>query len=97
MKPHYYAALTRQEDGQVMMTPGGPLSSYGLAIERHAEELSRMATIRPPKYERRVLLDLGTLNFTEEEAMQRVLMDDPVLKAVFELGRRMGWSEGRTA
>jgi hypothetical protein len=43
---------------------------------------------RDPYWRPTVLLDLGTLDLTDEDEARRLLTADPILRAVYELGRQ---------
>jgi hypothetical protein len=95
----YYAAKV-DLGGNLREVPGPPCDTYDKAMDVHVSEIGRQAwpvVIRPRqngKPDRRVLLDLGTVPIPGEIAdVAAVLHNDPVLKAVFELGRRVGRRE----
>lgn len=94
----YYAARVHDSvDGQrdtVMVQETHP--DYGAAMNVHvrrsmreaASTLSADGTPRRAHWRDTVLLDLGTIENLDGWALRRLLDLDPVLRAIFELGRR---------
>lgn len=64
----------------------GPFPTYTAAMDDHARHAA-MTTLSLPG-ETQVLLNLGSISATDD--LSELLRTDPVLKMVFELGRRMG-------
>ncbi|WP_052956753.1 hypothetical protein [Mycolicibacter heraklionensis] len=63
----------------------GPFPTYADAIGDHVGVARRIAGGLPAA---QVLLDVGSVGMLNERATRRLLMTDPFLSAVFELGRR---------
>lgn len=71
----------------------GPFSTYSQAAKVGADFLAWHAVALEHRPKFAVLLDLTNLNMNEDET-RLLLATDPAIKAVFELGRRIGRSEG---
>lgn len=85
MSAAYYAALVH---GKQVIVLSGPHPTHDFAIDHHVQ--AARAGDAPSGYWRpAVLLDTGSPPDTEEE-WRRILLTDPLLHAVFELGRRTG-------
>lgn len=69
----------------------GPFESYDAAMGDHTDVLRRTAGNDQPG-QMQTLVDLATIVGSEEQ-MSELLHRDPVLRAVFELGRRIGRDE----
>lgn len=82
----YYAAVQRAD----MPTPAivAETATYDLAVGFHAGQLARATGL--PSWRMAVLLDCGSLAEHDEPEWARLLATDPVLAAVFEMGRRAG-------
>jgi hypothetical protein len=89
----YYAAELTSE--RLLAEVSGPLESFAEANHWHALRMAaapprgvtegrQYLVPRPPPV---ILLDLASLQFVGGEDLQRVLMDDPALRAVYNLGR----------
>lgn len=83
--PDYYA---RRTGGTVPEEFSGPYRTYAKALNQHVEFMNRNAIPEHQMPQLHVLLDLSTVINTDNLAA--ALRDDPVLNAVFELGRRRG-------
>lgn len=95
-KPRYYAAVVRA-DGSMMMPPNGPYDQYDGAIQVHARSAAMLPSSfqRPPVTEnRRVLLDLSSLGQLAPFELERVLMTDPALAAIYKMGESRGYERG---
>jgi hypothetical protein len=93
-QPHYYSATVRKADDVVMACSAGPFPNWSEISRYHtgvlAHQPQRLCPEQSP-YEHRVLLDLSaTAWMTDEEAVVDLLLHDPVLHAIFELGRTHG-------
>lgn len=91
-KPHYYSATVRKADDVVMACSAGPFSNWTEITRYHTGVLAHQPQrLGKSPYEHRVLLDLSaTAWMTDEEAVVDLLLHDPVLHAIFELGRAHG-------
>lgn len=78
MSAEYYA-----KRGEALF---GPFDRYSLAIENHARFVGMSCAATQPGMG--VLLDVGSFSLSDERELRAVLHDDPLLRAVFELGRR---------
>ncbi len=74
---------------------------YDAAFRVHTQRLSREPAAmafdlagkpieRTQHWRPAVLLDLGTVDISSDAVMRRLLMTDPLLRAVFDLGHQMG-------
>lgn len=98
MTARYYA-VSVDDSGAVKSPPHGPHDTYDKAVDVHTAYYSRESPrivnggVAPPDNNgRRVMLDLssiGGLTF-DEHATHALLNTDPILRAIFELGRRVG-------
>lgn len=91
---NYYAAMV-DKDGVIVDTR--LLDSYTAVIGVHANALARETPSLAPRqyaYERHVLLDLSTVETQSEQEFHRLMDHDPVLRTIFDIGRRMGHNEG---
>lgn len=64
------------------------VSTYTEAIAKHSEAVFRDTLGEIPAASRRVLLDLGSIDLSNQDEVAIALNDDPVFRAIFELGRR---------
>jgi hypothetical protein len=93
----YYACVL-DEKGVLILPPTGPFPTYSHAVDVHAKYLADQdAQPFPAGWplhgdRRRVLLDLGSVTGADHDEMQQLLLHDPVLRAVFQLGRMSGVS-----
>jgi hypothetical protein len=77
----------------------GPKDTYDDAVKIHTQELfDRPPSVFPPPpepFEYRVLLDVSSVaNCTEQETML-LLLADPMLHAVFTMGRHAGFEAAK--
>lgn len=86
MANYYYALMSG--DDQVRVRPNGPFPDWDGAIAELARLNSQLTL--PRKYRDAVLLDLGSIDFQNEREVATLLLIDPALRAIFELGRRHG-------
>lgn len=82
----YYA----QRDGGRLI---GPFPTYTAAMGDHADYLRYTAGPHPTM---RVLLDVGSVNAIDEAETRQLLHEDPLLRAIFELGAREGIRRDRS-
>lgn len=82
---HYY---TRRRTNLAWGEINGPFESYDAAMDDHANVLRRTTGSDQPG-QMLTLIDLATIVGNHDQ-MTALLRSDPVLRAVFELGRRYG-------
>lgn len=89
--PRYYAALV-DIGGNLRIVPGPPRDTYSGAMGVHTDHAMRNVRVssKPDPYEPRILLDVGSIALTDETQTAKLLLDDPMLRAIYELGRRQG-------
>jgi hypothetical protein len=90
-----YYAVKPDSDGAIRdWLPDGPHPTYDETVKIHAQEISanppRTFPPPPPMFERRVLLDVSSVATCDEQEMMLLLLTDPMLHAVFVMGRRAG-------
>lgn len=68
----------------------GPFSTYSQAAKVGSDFLAYNAVPFEHRPDFAVLLDLTKFNLDTEDEVRRVLLTDPVLYAVFQLGRQFG-------
>lgn len=70
----------------------GPHHTYSAAWFNFGERESVLSAAgqRENAAKPKVLLDLNSIDFSDQFEVEKILMDDPVLKAVFEMGRQAG-------
>lgn len=73
----YYAAL-EDDDGTYIVSRCPSFTDAGLVLTRLYERVPNMPELP------RILLDLSSVNL---EHLEHLLLDDPVISAVFNLGR----------
>lgn len=88
----YYSGVMN-EKRQLIQPPTGPLSTYSHAVDVHAKYEMQATQVPFPSGwplhsdERRVLLDVGSVATADDHEMRQLILHDPVLHAVFQLGR----------
>lgn len=82
---HYF---TRRRTNLGWGDINGPFTSYDAAMDDHANVLRRTAGSDQPG-QMQTFVDLATI-IGDHEQITALLRGDPVLRAVFELGRRYG-------
>jgi hypothetical protein len=74
----------------------GPHPTYDDAIKIHTQEMSRWGgDLQPLRFERRVLLDVSSVATCSEQEIMLLLLCDPMLHAVFTMGRRTGYDAAK--
>ena len=90
MTGRYYAAKVRSDNNEPYDFTG-PLDTYSAAIKIHADELLAATYVFPPVEPvlyRIVLLDVGfSSSVCSEKELRDLIMTDPMLSAVFKMGR----------
>lgn len=100
MGARYYAVTVSSKDLSILAPAYGPYDSHRAAMGFHAralamESMPSLDRGRTQLYDRRVLLDTGTISATDADGMVRLLQEDPVLRYIFELGRARGEEQAR--
>jgi hypothetical protein len=98
MQVRYYAARIDVDDSGRVHLLHGAYPSYNEAMQVHVRHLERHLEVNPEPWSRgvnalppvrpAVLLDLGSVAVQED--LQHAMLTDPVLSAIFELGRQVG-------
>lgn len=82
----YYAVATMVGSPMINVLGRGRTHDQATAILARLHAMGGVITTR-------VLVDLGVLPMDDEQGLTEVLMTDPVLRAVYELGLRQGQRE----
>jgi hypothetical protein len=106
--PNYYAALVDKDDRHVLINPTGPFTNYTKAMDMHVHVVAQgppkkgiaprpvgagVIAFPDDSFLRTVLVDLASVAASNEFDWHEMLLHDPVLRAVFEMGRRRGQLE----
>jgi hypothetical protein len=85
----YHTILTDKQTGDFPIPPSNAYATHDEAVQGIIDALSRLTNpIATGKYEHRILLDVGSINAMDVDELRLALRTDPLLRAVFELGRQ---------
>lgn len=83
-----YYVYRRHEMGAAMMS--GPHHSRDKASQVVSERaMGTEMTGYDPNFTGKVLLDLSSINMSDERELEELILHDPLLHAFFEMGRRV--------
>lgn len=91
-EPHYYSAIVRKSDDVVIICSAGPFLSWTEIMRYHTGVLAHQPQrLGESLYEHRVLFDLSSAGWMSDQVeLGKLIYDDPILHAIFELGRQHG-------
>jgi hypothetical protein len=95
----YYAAdrhATISDEGPVAALLSSGLASYDEAVAVHTDRIARLISpLETLGWEPAVLLDMGSVDLGDPAEVERLLLTDPVLHAIYEMGRQHGAHEAK--